>query len=130
MNFKKYVLPSIRINNLKNAPIKIGEYWEKYLSLNLQNTITYAFYFNYESNYKGDYDFTIGGENYFPNSISISINEDNYKIFKCNLSTIIDTWRTIWSLEEIGELQRSYNIDFEKHHNDGTIEIYISILQK
>ncbi|SKA12619.1 Predicted transcriptional regulator YdeE, contains AraC-type DNA-binding domain [Prosthecobacter debontii] len=127
MNKKKYVLPSIRINNFKGAPIKIREYWEKYLSLNLKNAITYAFYFNYESNYKGDYDFTIGGENYFSDSNSIFINKDDYKIFKCNLSTIIDTWKIIWNLEDIGELQRSYNLDFEKHHNDGTVEIHISI---
>lgn len=126
---KKYVLPSIRINNFKSAPTKIGEYWDKYLSLNLKNEITYAFYFNYESDYKGDYDFTIGGKNYFPNSNSILISNDNYKIFKCDLSTIIDTWKIIWNLEDIGELKRSYNLDFEKHHNDGVIEIYISILQ-
>ena len=74
---KIYTLPSIRINNFKDASIKIAKYWEEYLILNLKNTVIYALYFNYDSNYKGDYDFTIGGNYNFPNSKSISIVESS-----------------------------------------------------
>ncbi len=123
---KIYVLPSIRVNNFKDASIKIKNYWNKYLALKLKNKITYAFYFNYSSNYKGDYDFTIGSENNFPNSDLILIEKISYKVFICNISTLIDTWKNIWNLENSGKLQRNYRIDFEKHYNDGRVEIYIS----
>lgn len=123
-----YILPAIKVNNFKNASTLIKNYWKKYLSLNLKNETIYAFYFNYNSNYKDDYNFSIGGKQYFNNSNIIKITKTNYKIFSCHNSNIIETWNNIWNLEENGKLKRSYTIDFEKHYDNGNIDIYIGIL--
>lgn len=123
---KLFTLPSIRINNFKKDTYKkIESYWIKYRELELNKKTIYAFYYNYESNYKGDYDFAISGYDNF--TLPSILTKNKYKIFTCTQSTLIEKWQEIWSLEDQSKINRAYDIDFEKYYEDGSIEIYISI---
>lgn len=121
-----FELPSIRVNNFKGAVEKIMNHWKKYEELNSNKKIIYAFYFNYETNYKGDYDFTIGGHNDFV--LLPRLAQKKYKIFISNRDKLKETWEEIWRLEEYEKINRAYDMDFEKYYPDGNIEIYISVL--
>ena len=50
-----------------------------------------------------------------------------YEIFRCNVDEIYQTWQLIWEKEQQGLLKRAYSVDFEKHHPDGLVEIYIAV---
>lgn len=123
------ILEPIRINNFTEINNGILLYWNKFLKLNLNSEVNYAIYCNYESNYKGNYDFSIGTDIYFENSLEFNLPDLEYKIFSCTKNEIIKKWKEIWELEESNKLNRMYKVDFEKHYANGNVEIFISILK-
>lgn len=115
----------IRTNN--NNPQKLMDLWKEVLELHLQGSL-YAVYYNFESNHLGDYDLLIGNEVAdLPNSVELS--NSTYMEIPVEGNSIENagkTWQDIWSNLEI-EAKRTYQTDFEKYHQDGTITIYLSI---
>ncbi len=110
---------------------KIQNMWkEAYRSLEGKNDTVYGIYYDYESDFKGDYSIGVGIENVDKGSMMIS-DQANYNIFKVTSSDeegILKTWQKIWGLEESGELERAYTVDFEKYLPSGEIEIHIAIV--
>lgn len=130
---KLYVLKSIRTNNFNddNLMEKINAMWEvssRELG-NYQNTI-YGLYYDYESDYKGDYSLCVAIEEGAGTSL-IDIPENiNYEIFKVDTmgeQGVVKSWGKIWELEEAGELERTYTYDFEKYYPNGEIEIHVAL---
>lgn len=126
---KIYILEPIRTNNFIDLGVKIISHWELFLSMGFEKDVKYAIYYNYDSNYKGDYDFTIGVENEFKGSLPLEIPSLKYQKIDSTQASILDSWKIIWELEEQGKIKRNYIFDFEKHLSDGKIEIYIGILK-
>lgn len=130
MNLK--VLKKIRTNNFNDEHVmkKITDMW-KGVSSELSNHQgnTYGLYYEYESDYKGDYTLCVAIEE--ANESSITIPEDaTYEIYKVNTDDeegIFATWNEIWKKEEEGKINRAYTVDFEKYYPDGRIDIYIAV---
>lgn len=126
------IIKSVRTNNFKDNDImqKITEMWKEASSLlNNKDEVTYGLYYDYESNYKGDYSLGVAIEGSY-NESSINIpNSNKYQIFKVDTSDengIFNTWKEIWNCEEKGTLERAYSFDFEKYYPNGEIEIHIA----
>ena len=132
------ILKQMRGNNFKDKEIgkKIKNLWcEALKELELQDKTTlkenilYGIYTEYESNYKGDYIFFIGGDKIVSKE-ELIIEEENYHIFQVENSEengVPLTWEKIWNLERNKKLKRAYTVDYEKYYPDGKIEIYISV---
>lgn len=129
------IINKIRTNNFNDDRVmqKITDLW-KGASTELSNHEgnTYGLYYEYESDYKGDY--TLGVAIEGKNEASIVIPQDTkYEIFKVNTHEeqgIFNTWNEIWKKEEEGQLKRAYTYDFEKYYPDGNIDIYIAVKEK
>ena len=132
------ILKQMRGNNFKDKEIgkKIKNLWcEALKELELQDKTTlkenilYGIYTEYESNYKGDYTFFIGGDRVVSKE-ELIIEEENYHIFQVENGKengVPLTWEKIWNLERNNKLKRAYTVDYEKYYPDGKIEIYISV---
>ncbi|MEK5440712.1 GyrI-like domain-containing protein [Fredinandcohnia sp. FSL W7-1320] len=130
---KLFLVNSIRTNNFNDEQImgKIKNMWEEdYSNLEHHQNSIFGVYYDYESNYKGDYSLSVGiEESYGKYFIEIPKNE-KYEIFKVDTTDekgVINTWSKIWEQEEAGLLERAYSYDFEKYSTNGEIEIYIAI---
>lgn len=131
MNLK--IIKTIRTNNFKDNDIikKITNMWSETSSL-LKNSdkVIYGLYYDYQSNYKGDYSLSIAiEENGKESSIEIT-DTSKYEIFKVDTEDengILNAWNEIWDLEEKGLLERAYTYDYEKYYPNGQIDIHIAI---
>ncbi|MEH7109512.1 GyrI-like domain-containing protein [Bacillus sp. JJ1764] len=131
MNLK--IINSVRTNNFKDEQImeKITGMWkESTRVLKNKDAVVYGLYYDYESNYKGDYSLSAATED-TGDEASIEIQSDNkYEMFVVDSTDeqgVYKTWKKIWECEEKGTLNRAYTYDFEKYYPNGTIEIYIAI---
>ncbi|MFN7249798.1 MAG: GyrI-like domain-containing protein [Anaerobacillus sp.] len=127
------IIKSVRTNNFKDEAImqKIREMWKEATSiLENQDEVKYGLYYDYESDYKGDYTLSVAVErSENPPTIKIP-NTIKYKIFEVDASEefgILNAWKEIWERQEKGDLKRAYSFDFEKYYPNGQIEIYIAI---
>lgn len=127
------IIKSVRTNNFKDEAImqKITEMWKEASSLlNNQDEVTFGLYYDYESDYKGDYTLSVaieGSDNQSPIKIP---NTSKYEIFEVDTSDeygILNAWKEIWDREEKGGLERAYSFDFEKYYPNGQMEIHIAI---
>lgn len=112
----------IRTNNKKID--EIINLWKEVPALGLNGDI-YAVYFNYESDFNGDYDFLIGSKINELND-TVKIKEGNYMVWEVKNNSpeaVGDTWGEIWN----SNIERSYDTDFELYSKNGTIKIYIGI---
>lgn len=127
-----YLVNSIRTNNFNDDQMmeKIKIMWkEASQSLTDEQNCTYGVYYDYESNYKGDYSLGVGIESKGETMIEIPAPEF-YKVFKVDAADeqgIFKAWSKIWNLEETGALHRAYTLDYEKYYPNGEIEIHIAI---
>lgn len=127
------IIKSVRTNNFKDESImqKISDMWkEASIVLRHHDEVTYGLYYNYESDYKGNYTLSVAIESR-EDEYTIKIpNTSKYEIFEVDTSDeegIFHTWKEIWGREDEGELERAYSFDYEKYYPDGQIEIYIAI---
>ncbi|MBF0784964.1 AraC family transcriptional regulator [Muribacter muris] len=92
--------------------------------------IYYGVYSNYQSDYKGDYDFAIAVEQPTDNGYPAIEIEDLilYEKFITDRDHIAQTWQHIWLRCQQGLIKRAYTVDFEKYYPDGKVEIYIAIM--
>ena len=129
MALKLYPIVQQRLNN-NIADEIIPPLWQNNLDKLPQGHYCYGIYFNYATNYQADYDFAIASEVVLETDIPVIEIEDLsfYEIFRCNVYEIYQTWQLIWEKEQQGLLKRAYSVDFEKHHPDGLVEIYIAVV--
>ena len=123
---------SLRTNNFNDPKIidKVTDLWAKALNkLADHNGSIYGVYHNYDSNYKGDYDLSIAiaTDETQDNAIILGHNYREFPIALNQPSSIVETWQTIWQMEENDELDRQYDADYEEYRADGTVSIFISL---
>ena len=128
MVLKLYQIVQQRLNN-NIADEIIPSLWQNNLDKLPQGHYCYSIYFNYATNYQADYDFAIASEVVSETDIPVIEIEDLscYEVFRCKVDEIYQTWQLIWKKEQQGLLKRAYSVDFEKHHPDGLVEIYIAV---
>ena len=128
MALKLYPIVQQRLNN-NIADEIIPSLWQNNLDKLPQGHCCYGIYFNYATNYQADYDFAIASEVVSETDIPVIEIEDLscYEVFRCKVDEIYQTWQLIWKKEQQGLLKRAYSVDFEKHHPDGLVEIYIAV---
>ena len=128
MALKLYPIVQQRLNN-NIADEIIPPLWQNNLDKLPQGHYCYSIYFNYATNYQADYDFAIASEVVSETDIPVIEIEDLscYEVFRCKVDEIYQTWQLIWKKEQQGLLKRAYSVDFEKHHPDGLVEIYIAV---
>ena len=118
---KKITGKKIRTNN--NKINEIISLWKEVPDLGLSGDI-YGVYFNYESDFRGDFDFLIGSESSDLNDF-VNIKEGKYMVWTADSPDTVGTvWHEIWNTE----LDRVYESDFEIYSQDGSIKIYIGII--
>jgi predicted transcriptional regulator YdeE len=127
------IIKSVRTNNFKDEAImqKISEMWKEASSiLGNQDEVKYGLYYDYESDYKGDYTLSVAIKS-GDNDSTVKIPETTkYQIFEVDTLDelgILNAWREIWDREEKGDLERSYSFDFEKYYPNGQVEIHIAV---
>ncbi len=127
------IIKSVRTNNFKDEAImqKISEMWKEASSiLANQDEVKYGLYYDYESDYKGDYTLSVAIESGNNDSTVKIPDTAKYEIFQVDTSEelgILNAWREIWDREEKGDLERAYSFDFEKYDQNGQIEIHIAV---
>lgn len=84
-------------------------------------------YHQYQSDYKGDYTLSVATENPTEQTSALSLPQTEYRVFPTTRQQIVQTWQQIWQLEEAGELQRAYLVDYEQYGADGQVVIYIGL---
>lgn len=130
---KLYVVDSIRTNNFHDGQLmgKITTMWEEaYRHLGQHQDDIFGVYYDYESDYKGDYSLSVAIEDRFGETCIEIPKSENYKVFKVDASDeqgVVKTWGKIWEQEEAGLLARAYSYDFEKYLPNGEIEIHIAV---
>jgi len=115
----------IRTNN--NQLQDVMQLWNEILPMNLQGDL-YAVYYNFASNYLGDYDLIIGAKE-APLSDQVTLFSGDYIEIPVENNDIVNmgkAWETIWANAQI-EAKRAYKTDYEKYNKDGTISIFLSI---
>ncbi|WP_373756650.1 GyrI-like domain-containing protein [Streptococcus ferus] len=124
-----YYLYTMKTNNFRDPqlPKKFEELWEKAAGLFQLEEPIYAIYHDYESDYKGDYAVSIALERPLDGAKSLTVPKQDYAIFPTTREEIPQTWQEIWHLEEMGQLNRLYQLDFEKYESDGKVSIYIGV---
>ncbi|MGD6844628.1 GyrI-like domain-containing protein [Bacillus infantis] len=127
------IFKSVRTNNFKDEAImqKISEMWKEASGiLGNQDEVKYGLYYDYESDYKGDYTLSVAIESGNNDSTVKIPNTTKYEIFEVDTLDelgILNAWREIWDREEKGDLKRAYSFDFEKYNPNGQIEIHIAV---
>lgn len=122
-----YILEPIQTNNFVDLGSKIIKQWSIFSSLEIKTDIKYGIYSNYKTDYKDSFDFSVGANIDFLNSMEIEIPDCKFQIFKGTQNEVFNMWKNIWNLENNKELNRAYLFDFEKYYIDGTVEIFVSI---
>lgn len=129
------IINKIRTNNFNDelSMRKIMNMWkDASTKLSSHEGHTYGLYYDYESDYKGDYTLAVAIEGKSDSSIMMPHDID-YEIFKVDTDEeqgIFNAWEKIWKKEEDGQLNRAYTYDFEKYYTDGNIEIFIAVQEK
>lgn len=130
---KLYVVNSMRTNNFNDEQMmeNFKNVWNKaHRKLGQHQNSIYGVYHDYESNYTGDYSFSVAIEDHCGKSFIEIPKNGKYEVFKVDTTDekgIMTTWSKIWKQEEAGVLQRAYSYDFEKYSPDGKIEIHIAV---
>lgn len=124
---KKIIIKGKRIRTNNTTLEGVMELWQEIAALQLSGDI-YAVYSNYSSNHSGDYDLLIGTESAdLPDSIALeNCQYMEIPIEGNSIDNVGKAWQKIWSNSDI-EAKRTYQTDYEKYSQDGSIRIYLSI---
>ena len=116
---------------------KIAAAWKAFVNERVQEripnqvhaTATYAAYYNYASEQKGDYSFLLGaavrdGTPAPAGMVSIVIPASKYAVFTAATpADVAATWKRIWE----AKLRRTYTGDLEVYRQGCETEIYVAI---
>lgn len=124
---KKIIIKGKRIRTNNTTLEGVIELWQEIAALQLSGDI-YAVYSNYSSNHSGDYDLLIGTETAdLPDSIALeNCQYMEIPVESNSIDNVGKAWQKIWSNSDI-EAKRTYQTDYEKYSQDGSIRIYLSI---
>lgn len=124
-----YLVNHIVTHNFKDSDViqKFGRLWQEPSHLFAGGKAVYGVYYNYRSDYKGDYTCSTATETVQEKADVLVPPETDYRIFRCTRETVPQTWQQIRQLEENDGLPRAYQVDYEKHHADGSVEIHIGL---
>lgn len=124
---KKIIIKGKRIRTNNTTLEGVMELWQEIAALQLSGDI-YAVYSNYSSNHSGDYDLLIGTETAdLPDSIALeNCQYMEIPVESNSIDNVGKAWQKIWSNSDI-EAKRTYQTDYEKYSQDGSIRIYLSI---
>ncbi|MGE6256450.1 zinc ribbon domain-containing protein [Heyndrickxia sporothermodurans] len=138
-------------NAVEAAPNgEIPKMWDRYFSQRITDQIQYqvkpsetiALYSDYESDFNGDYDFSIGTTventgNLSNDLVSKSIPASTYAVFTTKVGKINEiipmAWMDIWKWFETAKVERTYTGDFELYDErcanpeQAQVDIYIAI---
>jgi len=127
------IIDKVRTNNFNDEHMikKIAEMWKNASAvLSNENSNVYGLYYEYESNYQGDYTLGVAVEG--KDEPAIHIPENTYYemcgVDRNDEKGSYNTWNEIWKKEKNNQLKRAYTYDFEKYDADGRVEIYIAVL--
>lgn len=131
-----FVIDSVRTNIFSDEKMieKIKTVWQEAQAKLTDHTGNiYGVYNHYQSDYRGDYTLSIAVDEPIKHVTTIITPNpiDNYCVFVVDDNhedKIYQTWQHIWGLEQERKIIRAYDVDFEKYHPDGKVEIYISVL--
>ena len=93
----------------------------------------YGVYSNYQSDWQGAYDITVGTDGDFTarERVSITIPAGTFLCFETTGSmphAVLELWEQVWKFfQEEGAPQRTYQCDFEEYRSPDSAAIYISI---
>ena len=134
---------SIRTANAKEmnpATSKIGALHQLFgdkVAVNYKNGGgVYGVYYNYESDYSGEYSVLAGADQIestlVENLETVTILAGTYMVFEAKGAVpqiVIETWSKIWEYFSTGnaQYQRSYMTDFEFYKSENEVEIYIAV---
>lgn len=126
---------------------KMQKLWGQFFAQNIFENIPHklnnnivVLYYDYESNYTGQYTYLIGAQvepgTKAPADMTYKdVPATNYKVFTTNRgpigNIILEAWTQIWRLEDSGKLKRLYQVDYEIHDErarnpeNAQIDIYI-----
>jgi predicted transcriptional regulator YdeE len=102
------IIKSVRTNNFYDEAImqKITGMWKEASSLLInKDEVIYGLYYDYKSNFKGNYTVSVAVEGSDHNSQIKIPNSSKYEIFEVNSSGengILNAWKEIWRREEKG----------------------------
>ncbi len=126
-----FLIDEVRTNNFSDDRLseKIEDIWSKAdKRIGDRDIVKYGIYFLYENNYKGDYNLAIGTEELETNA-AVIVGED-YVVLKVDNKEedgVAKAWQQIWDMEERGQIDRAYLIDYEKHYPNGDVDLHISV---
>lgn len=134
---------SIRTTNAKEMnpeTSKIGalhQQFDEKVPINYKNGArVYGVYYNYESDYSGEFSVLAGSDQIdktlTKNLENVSIHSGTYMAFEAKgevPQVVIETWSKIWDYfsQEDAQYQRAYTTDFEFYKNQNEVEIYIAV---
>lgn len=134
---------SIRTTNAKEMnpeTSKIGalhQQFDEKVPINYKNGArVYGVYYNYESDYSGEFSVLAGSDKIdktlTKNLENVSIHSGTYMAFEAKgevPQVVIETWSKIWDYfsQEDAQYQRAYTTDFEFYKNQNEVEIYIAV---
>lgn len=133
MRFK--ILDTTTTNNFNDPDIqnKLKQLWvqnNKILTqLAEKKRVIACVYYNYISNYKGNYSVTLCREDDM--DFDFDTMQYNWRIYKVDTADpigVINTWKKVWDDEEHGIIKKIYGFDYEQYNlngNDVTIHIAI-----
>lgn len=134
---------SIRTTNAKEMnpeTSKIGalhQQFDEMVPINYKSGArVYGVYYNYESDYSGEFSVLAGSDQIdktLTNNLeNVSIPSGIYMAFEAKgevPQVVIETWSKIWDYfsQEDAQYQRAYTTDFEFYKNQNEVEIYIAV---
>lgn len=127
-NITAKTLYGITTRASNNKPHLFAETWQAFLQdYEADNHVLYAVYSRYESDFTGDFDFSVAGEKTADGLSEVEIPAGRYHVFDTGLfdpMQICTAWEEIWKSNR----KRSYKTDFEVYKKGETIKIFLSIL--
>ncbi|MCK3658976.1 hypothetical protein A4G18_09710 [Pasteurellaceae bacterium Pebbles2] len=120
MELKLYPIKTIRTQQFEqDLADELAEYSQSPI---------YLVYQNYANGLTGTYDVSIASEVENENTAIVIDDPRFYECFETTKALRADTLKYIRQRSQQGLLKRGFWLDFEKHHSDGKIEIFISIM--
>ena len=127
-------------NEMNPETSKIGalhQQFDEKVPINYKNGArVYGVYYNYESDYSGEFSVLAGSDQIdktLTNNLeNVSIPSGTYMAFEAKgevPQVVIETWSKIWDYfsQEDAQYQRAYTTDFEFYKNWNEVEIYIAV---
>ena len=98
----------------------------------------YGVYYQYESDYTGDFNVLVGAE---PNLLAskaelehVALPAGDYLVFSGEggmPQVVIDVWQEIWRYFSSDDCihRRAYTVDFECHTSESSVDVYIAVMR-